>query len=146
MGCFSSSMVIPQTKFFKSDEKIRVYIDENSHVIYEPLDEKRRVGVIFYPGFKANHKRYSNIAFNLAKNGYFTVLCSMPCNTAFLAPNRASEISESYSRHVEKWVIGGHSLGGIMATKFIHNNYKSQNPKKTFSGLFLLGKYLIESV
>ena len=63
----------------------------------------------------------------------------MPCNTAFLAPNRASSISEVYSTQVDKWVLGGHSLGGIMATKFIYNNYKSQNLIKTFSGLFLLG-------
>lgn len=111
MGCSSSSLVIPQTKFFKSDDEIKIFIDENSHVIYEPLNIKRRVGVIIYPGYKANHKRYSNIAYNLGKNGYFTVLCSMPCSAAILAPNRAAHISENYSVHVDKWVLGGHSLG-----------------------------------
>ncbi len=35
----------------------------------------------------------------------------MPCNTAAYAPSRAADIAERYKTNVDKWVLGGHSLG-----------------------------------
>ena len=112
MGCCDSS-VLPETEFFKSNQQISVYFDSQNHVIYEPIKIKRRVGVIVYPGALANNKKYAEIAFNLSKNGYCVVLCKMPCNLSAMGSNRATDISANYSAYVDKWVLGGHSLGKI---------------------------------
>jgi hypothetical protein len=117
MGCCDST-VLPETEFFKSNEQISIYTDQQDHVIYEPLKLKRRVGVIFYPGALANNTRYAEIAFNLCENGYFVVLCKMPCNLSAMGSNRASDISANYFAYVDKWVLGGHSLGKIIFYKY----------------------------
>ncbi|MCG2969083.1 alpha/beta hydrolase, partial [Escherichia coli] len=48
--------------------------------------------------------------------------------------NKAQEVMDSYSS-VNKWIVGGHSLGGVAASKFAHSH-----PKEVV-GLFFLGSY-----
>ena len=41
----------------------------------------------------------------------------MPVDLAVFAPERAPEI--------QRWAIGGHSLGGAMAARYVHRNPES---------------------
>ena len=57
----------------------------------------------------------------------------MNFNLAILSPNRADSIINNY-KDIDTWVIGGHSLGGVMAS-----NYALKNDK--IKGLVLLASY-----
>ena len=45
----------------------------------------------------------------------------MPFNLAVLAPDRAAEVMSAYPQ-VKAWAVGGHSLGGSMAARFVHSH------------------------
>jgi dienelactone hydrolase len=45
----------------------------------------------------------------------------MPLNLAVFGSRRAASVIEAYPE-IEKWVIGGHSLGGSMAASYAYNH------------------------
>lgn len=92
------------------------------------------IGFVFYPGGKVEYTSYLPLMRALAEKGIFCVLYDMPFNLAVLGINSADGISELYPS-VEKWYIGGHSLGGSMAASYISNN------SDDFCGIVLLGSY-----
>ena len=47
----------------------------------------------------------------------------MPLDLAIFSPNKAEKVIERYS-DIDTWAIGGHSLGGVMASKFASENSK----------------------
>lgn len=62
----------------------------------------------------------------------------MPLNLSVFGIDKADEVIDRYE-DVDRWIIGGHSLGGAMAARYV-NNYKSK-----VSGLILLASYPAES-
>ena len=92
------------------------------------------IGFVFYPGGKVEYTSYLPLMRALAEKGIFCILYDMPFNLAVLGINSADGISELYPS-VEKWYIGGHSLGGSMAASYISNN------SDDFCGIVLLGSY-----
>ena len=92
------------------------------------------VGFLFYPGGKVEYTAYAPLLRQLAAQDILCVLLKMPCNLAVLDSDAADGIRE-YFPAVERWYIGGHSLGGAMAA-----NYLSENTDD-FKGLVLLGAY-----
>ena len=70
----------------------------------------------------------------LAENGVLCVLAGMPFHLAVLDINAADGIQEQYPE-IEKWYIGGHSLGGSMAASYLAKNAED------YEGLVLLGSY-----
>ncbi|MBM7602679.1 dienelactone hydrolase [Metabacillus crassostreae] len=93
-----------------------------------------KIGIVLYPGAKVEPEAYSYYGKQLANKGYLVAIPHVRFNFALLDSNKAQEIIENYPS-VEKWVIGGHSLGGVTAAKFAYNY-----PKKV-DGVFLLGSY-----
>ena len=73
------------------------------------------------------------MAKEIASNGYTTIIAKMNFNLAILSPNRADSIISNY-QDIDTWVIGGHSLGGVMAS-----NYALEHDK--VKGLVLLASY-----
>jgi pimeloyl-ACP methyl ester carboxylesterase len=45
----------------------------------------------------------------------------MPLNLAVLAPESADEVIDHFNA-IERWAIGGHSLGGAMAARYVDSN------------------------
>lgn len=87
---------------------------------------------IFYPGAKVETKAYAPLCYKLAELSITTYLVKMPFRLAVLSPNKGEKIiNEDYSN----WYIGGHSLGGAMASKCLNDNQSS------FKGLILLASY-----
>ena len=95
-------------------------------------DAKR--GMIFYPGAKVEASAYLPLAVSLAKEGIFTVVVKMPFNIAFFGINAANRIIRRFDK-VGKWFVGGHSLGGAMAS--VH----AKNHEHKVAGVVLLGAY-----
>lgn len=98
------------------------------------VPESPKAGLIFYPGGKVEVDAYFPLMAECAKNDILAVIIKMPFNLAVFDINAAEGIREKYPE-VEKWYIGGHSLGGSMASSYLDKN------REDFDGLILLGSY-----
>ena len=101
-------------------------------IAYEP--ENATAGFIFYPGGKVEYTAYEPLMAACAEKGVLCVLIKMPFNLAVLDMNAADGITELFP-DVERWYIGGHSLGGSMAASYAANN------GDILDGVILLGSY-----
>ena len=95
---------------------------------------KSEAGIIFYPGGKVEYISYLPLMYAMAERGIYCVLVEMPYNLAVLDINAADRVIASHPE-IEKWYIGGHSLGGSMAASYAAAN------KSKIEGVFLLGSY-----
>lgn len=91
-------------------------------------------GLIFYPGGKVEHIAYAPLLQKLSQNGVTCVLVEMPFNLALFGANSADTIYDKLPQ-ISRWYIGGHSLGGAMASVYVKDNIEE------VSGLILLGAY-----
>lgn len=91
-------------------------------------------GFIFYPGGKVEYTAYEPLMEACASEGIFCVLLEMPFNLAVLDMDAAEGIQELYPE-IERWYIGGHSLGGSMAASYLEKH------QEEYEGLILLGAY-----
>lgn len=92
--------------------------------------------LIFYPGGKVEHSAYLPMMEKItAQSGITTIVVKMPFNLAVFGVNKADQVIEQFP-DVTDWYIGGHSLGGAMAS-----NYASKNQTKV-AGLILMGAYI----
>ena len=95
-------------------------------------------GFIFYPGALVDVAAYAPMAKALAERGITTVIVNMPLDLAVLNPDKASEVLAAFPQ-INRWAIGGHSLGGSMAGQFLQSH-----PELTLKirGLVLWGSRL----
>lgn len=99
----------------KSDKNI--IVENNDYITFTPTNMEITKGFIFYPGGGVKPEAYAPLCREIALQGYKVVIVKMPLNLAVLSPNKADEIIESYN-NIKTWAIGGHSLGGVMASKY----------------------------
>ena len=92
-------------------------------------------GFIFYPGGKVEHTAYLPLLEQLRQQGITCVLVEMPFHLAVFDPAAADKVMDTLP-DIQNWYMGGHSLGGAMAS-----DYASGHPDKV-QGLVLLGAYL----
>lgn len=91
-------------------------------------------GMIFYPGGKVEATAYLPLLEKLRENGVTCVLVEMPFNLAVFRSNAADQVYEKLPA-ITNWYIGGHSLGGAMASGYAAKHQDS------LKGLILLGAY-----
>ncbi len=125
--------------YYRADEKaIALRTDKSVKRIEEGyfLSSTRNqdTAIIFYPGAKVEFDAYLPLMDALRDEGVSCYLIEMPLNLAFFGKDIADQIIEN-NPDVEHWYIGGHSLGGAMAS-----SYASENPDKV-DGLLLYGAY-----
>ena len=72
---------------------------------------------MFYPGANVEFTAYAPLAHALAADGWRVVLVHMPLNHAFFDIDAATNAMER-NNDVERWFVGGHSLGGAMAAMY----------------------------
>ena len=119
----------------KSDEQVTVTWDTRQDwLVFEPVDGKKSTGLVFYPGGKVDPRSYAPFAHALAHKGFLVVIPVMPLNLAVFSPNMAAEVITEFYQ-VERWVVGGHSLGGAMAA-----SYLGTKPREV-TGLLLVAAY-----
>ena len=75
-------------------------------------------GFIFYPGGLVDPAAYAPLMKSLSDRGLLTVIVPMPLDLAIFGVNKAADVIAAYPE-IEKWIIGGHSLGGSMAAEFV---------------------------
>ena len=110
---------------------------ENGDTVFDPGGAG--TGLIFYPGGKVEETAYAPLLRTIAADGVLCVLCRMPFRLAVLDPHAADSVREALPG-VERWYIGGHSLGGTIAAREL-----SSHPD-AYEGLVLLGSYSIDDL
>ena len=108
--------------------------DQGSFYIFKP-DNATNAGFVFYPGGKVECEAYAPLLGRLADNGITCILLKMPANLAVLSLDAASGI-KNVIPGIERWFIGGHSLGGLTAGKYLDIS------NDVYEGIILLGSYL----
>jgi hypothetical protein len=119
----------------KSDST--VLVEDKGNITFKPVSNSKNIGFIFYPGAKVEASAYAPMAKEIASKGYTVVIAKMSFNLAILSPNKADEIIRE-NNDISNWVIGGHSLGGVMASDYTEKNNKIE-------GLVLLASYSQDS-
>ncbi len=105
-----------------------------------PDVDPRSVGLAFYPGAKVDPQAYAHILRPLAEAGFTVVIFKQPYNLAVLQPNAANAVVGDPDDTIDRWVVGGHSLGGAMAS-----NYAEQDRDELF-GLLLYAAYPVNDM
>ena len=116
-----------------SDENVRVTQTEFGWLFDGASKEH---ALIFYPGGKVEATAYAPICRELAQMGVDVCLVEMPFRLASFGQNKADEILASMD--YGHWYIGGHSLGGVIASI-----YAAEHPE-SLDGVILLAAYAVQ--
>ena len=115
------------------EKKDSVQLKDN-HILLSP-SVPSDTALIFYPGAKVEYQAYLPLLQAISQTSNINViLVKMPFNLAIFDSGAADNIMKQYPA-IRNWFIGGHSLGGAMAS-----DYASKHADK-IRGLILLGAY-----
>jgi hypothetical protein len=116
----------------QSDNEVRIK-QESDQITFEPVANQPTSGFILYPGARVDFRSYSPLLREIAARNHVVIVLRSPFNIAFFNANAADEVMAAYP-HITDWVIGGHSLGGVVAASYV-----SRRP--SVSGLVLWASY-----
>ncbi len=112
---------------------------ENFYVFSPAEENDLNTGFIFYPGGKVEAIAYAPLMKKLADSGLTAVLIEMPFNLAVFDTDAADNVLVELVG-IDNWFIGGHSLGGAMASSYL------EKTDYEYRGLILLGAYPLGEV
>lgn len=98
---------------FSADRAVAEWTLAGGEMVFDPGSAK--IGLIFYPGGKVDATAYVPLMRALSSNGFLCVLCKMPFRLAVFDTHAADGVREAFPE-IEHWYIGGHSLGGAVAS------------------------------
>lgn len=107
------SAVEPALAAMGSDAEVTV-TETPTRITLTPTAEASRTGVFFQPGAKVDPRAYAAVLRPLAEAGHPVVVVKPPLGVAFLALGAFDDVREDHPE-VSRWVVGGHSLGGVVA-------------------------------
>ena len=138
--CYGA-LVLYTSDFYRSDSVATAALNGDNTVSVELTDDMAifrpqniEAGFIFYPGGKVEYTAYAPLMHSLAENNIACIITKMPFNLAVMDINAADKAYERIA-DIDRWYIGGHSLGGSMAAAYLD---KTEN---NFEGLVLLASY-----
>jgi dienelactone hydrolase len=116
-------------------------VETTSDVVYfKPKKEMLPISIVFYQGALVNQESYSIWASNLATEGYPVYLVHHPFNLAITSKDKAQTIINEYP--INDYVIGGHSLGGVMASRYAHDKESNSSiDEGSLKGVFFFASY-----
>ena len=93
-----------------------VAVDEGDGTItLAPADGSTTTGLVFWPGARVDPRAYIPLLERVAAEGHTVVIVEEPLQLAMLAPE-AHRRSMADHPEVTSWAVGGHSLGGVVAS------------------------------
>lgn len=108
---------------------------EDDLVVLEP-SYPTDTGFIFYPGAKVEAEAYLPILEKIRQEcGVTCILVKMPLRMAIFNSDAAADAMARFPE-ISRWYVGGHSMGGAMASSFASKH------EKDVAGLVLMGAYL----
>lgn len=111
-----------------------VTVESRGWLEFKPAQAAPDTGLIFYPGGRVDARSYAPLARALAAEGYLVAIPSMTLNLAVFSINAADAVIAAHPE-IEHWALGGHSLGGSMAARYVQGNAQK------VGGLLLLASY-----
>lgn len=124
----------PAPVSLSSGDRVTVeWSDDGRRLVFAPRGD-HRTGFIFYPGSKVHPEAYAVPMRDIAAHGYLVVIPRMPVNLAVFGWKEAGKITAEWPE-IESWAIGGHSLGGVMAARYVKDH------PKEFDGLVFWASY-----
>lgn len=111
-----------------------------SQIRLTPTDDPRAVGLAFYPGAKVDPQAYAHVLRPIAEAGFTVVIFKQPYNLAILDSNAADAVIGDPDDTIERWAVGGHSLGGAMASRY------AENERDELDALLLYAAYPVEDM
>jgi hypothetical protein len=130
----SSCSYLPEEKDIPSVVTIYEYRD---YIEINPTSNQyAKTGLVFYPGGLVDPHAYilPLTRFAIAGKAHKVVIVKMPGNLAVLDGNKGAWIYDDFP-DVDQWVIGGHSLGGVMACSVV------KKYPDFFKGIVLMASY-----
>lgn len=119
-------------------EDVTLDRDDGAYVLRGGDPTEDAVGMVIYPGARVHPESYVwTLAPIAAERDVLIVIPEMPLNLAILDSDAADEVRNRHD-DVDRWVVGGHSLGGAMACR-----HADGNPDDV-DGLVLLAAYCDE--
>jgi pimeloyl-ACP methyl ester carboxylesterase len=116
-----------------------VVTESSNRVVLEPAEgPSSPTSVFFQPGAKVEARAYAAVLRPLAEAGYRVVIVKQPLGIAFLSLGAFDDVRSQYP-DVEAWVLGGHSLGGTVAS--IQANDNGGDVPGSARGLLLYASY-----
>ncbi len=115
-----------------------ITVSESSQSIgFTPVENRQITGIIFYPGALIDPNAYAPIARRLSENGFPVYIVKLPLRSALFPGQEATVLANSRqiieaNPSVQRWVLGGHSRGGAIASRFAHD------AGELFTGLVLI--------
>ena len=114
------------------DDDPRVTVDRtDGGYVLQPADTAPEAGVVFYPGGRVHPDAYVGSLAALPREANVTVVVPrMPLHLAVvdygLAENgvgsHAADTAMAAQPDIDRWYVGGHSLGGAMACRYAATN------------------------
>ncbi|MEG3616415.1 alpha/beta hydrolase [Isoptericola haloaureus] len=105
--------VEPALDAMESDDVVTV-TQTPTRVELAPTGEPSGTAVLFQPGAKVEARAYAAVLRPVAEAGHTVVIVKQPLSIGFLATG-ALDAARADLPDVERWVVGGHSLGGVVA-------------------------------
>jgi pimeloyl-ACP methyl ester carboxylesterase len=103
----------------QSTDEVEVITD--GWLTFVPQETTPTTGFIFYPGGLVDPRAYAPMAQDIAAESFRVVIPRMPLNLAVFGSGKATDVIQAFPE-IELWAIGGHSLGGAMASQYAHRN------------------------
>lgn len=117
---------------------VKIESESGLTIFYPKPDNDIKTALIFYPGGKVEDVAYAPLLEQLSNEGLTCVLVKMPFNLAVFNIGAADSVYKLLP-DIKNWYIGGHSLGGAMASSYVGKN------SEKLSGLILLGAYPVNA-
>lgn len=114
----------------RADDRIAIS-DDSAGVVLAPASGTSATGLVFIPGAKVDPWAYASILSGLVTEDEMTIVITKPwLNLAFFDPRALSTFTD-LAPGVDRWLVGGHSLGGVRACQLAPDA----------AGLVLFGSY-----
>lgn len=123
----------PALDALQSDSQVTV-TEQEGFITFEPAGAEATTGFVLYPGGRVDYRVYAPVLRQIAARGFFVAVVKVRINLAFFDANAADRVITKYPA-IRYWAIGGHSLGGVVASSYVSNH-----PNDT-DGLVLWASY-----
>lgn len=123
----------PALAALESDGAVEVR-DEAGWYAFVPRDADPTTGLVYSPGARVDARATAAVLRPLAEAGYLVVSLKEPLGIAFTSPVQSAAAMDAFAG-VDRWAVGGHSLGGVVASSFAGGRADAVD------GLLLHGSY-----
>jgi pimeloyl-ACP methyl ester carboxylesterase len=120
-----------------SDSSVSVS-ESMTRIVLTPTGTASDTAVFYQPGAKVEARAYAAVLRPLAEAGHQVVIIKQPMGIAFLSLGAFDRVRSDFSA-VPGWVLGGHSLGGTVAS--IQANDTGGDAPGSTRGLLLHASY-----